>query len=771
MRHEDGRSDIELYQPQMIEGWTLESDAAEGASQQSMWALIDDRLRGRWIWVLSVGAALALLFALIGYHSAAPTYQSRGAIHVAPRLSHTLIPIEETGQLPHYNSFLVTQMEYIRGRRVLEYALQDENLKKLPWARRSNVLKALENGLEVDAGRRSELISVAFEAHDPAVAQTVCDAIIKAYYEIHGKQGGQETDQRLLVLYDLKNKYLRDLRTVRADIQVILARHRTTDLRQLHTTKGERLEEIERKIAAGEVALARMETRQQGSDVGELETTGPALKQLEMIDPRLADQRRKRDTALDAFEVVKSRYRRGSKQYGDAQRWATTTERLFQAEYARALEQWERLGLEAVSTEGIEGFFEGMPPGRLREELGVLEARAAVLRQESEQLIADIQMLSEKEFEAEQIQEDLDRAAERIKLLELESGSIASRIEIVQEATKPHSPYDDARTKRASVGLVFGFCLSFGAFFLLGTIDRRTYGTGQLRTSAGGRARTRCLGVLPDLGRSVGSAEASDVASHCVHQIRNQIEVTRDTTRGYVLAVSSPFQGDGKTSIVMALGWSYAAAGYRTLLVDCDLVGRSLTRQLGMLDRQGLKEALLERRLDGAIADLPVEHLSVLPVGIDSRYGPEALRRADLAQIFESVRDAYEMIIVDTGPLLGSLESTPVTMAADGVVLSLKRGRSRTRLEECVRRLETAGARCIGVILNAAGRAECSRYVSEASLAAAEVERRARAQGTSHKSSAPGAAGHERNILMTAMETSSSRHREAEEEDEAGASP
>jgi succinoglycan biosynthesis transport protein ExoP len=761
MRRDDGRSDIELYQPQFREGWTLEAEMPEVAAQQSIWSLIDDRLRGRWIWVCAVGAVLAVLFGLIGYHSTAPTYQSKGAIHVAPRLSHTLIPIEETGQLPHYNSFLVTQMEYIRGRRVLEYALQNENLKNLAWAKRPDVLTALENGLEVDAGRRSELITVAFEAEDPLVAQTVCAAILDAYYEIHGKQGGQETDQRIQVLYDLKSKYQRDLRTVRGDIQSILARHRATDLRELHAARGRRLEEIEQKIAAGRLALQRMEARADELEDGDLMAVGPALKQLEMIDPRLAELRRKRDTAIDAFEVIKTRYRRGSKQYGEAERWVATTERLFQEEFARAMEQWEQLGLEAVSSEGIEGFFEGLPPDRLREELEELEARAIELRRESEQLIADIQLLSEKEFEADQIQEDLDRALERIKLLELESGSIASRIEIVQEATRPLSPYNDSRTKRAAVGTVFGLCLSGGFFFLLGTIDRRAYAAGQLRSSTAGRTATRCLGVLPDLGRSVGNAEAGDVASHCVHQIRNQIEVMRDPTRGYVLAISSPFQGDGKTSIVMALGWSYAAAGYRTLLVDCDLVGRSLTRQLGAVDQVGLKEALIRREVGGSIAPLPVQHLSVLPVGLDSRFGPEMLRRSDLHELFEQVRDEFDMVIVDTGPLLGSLESTPVTTAADAVVLSLKRGRSRTRLEECVRRLENAGARCIGVILNAAGRSECSRYVSEASLAAAEMEREGR-QGEAGS----GCGGvSERNILMTAMETSSWRHRDPRDEE------
>ena len=51
--------------------------------------------------------------------------------------------------------------------------------------------------------------------------------------------------------------------------------------------------------------------------------------------------------------------------------------------------------------------------------------------------------------------------------------------------------------------------------------------------------------------------------------------------------------------------------------------------------------------------------------------------------MFDELRAQFEVIVVDTGPMLGSLESTPVVSASDGVVLSVRRGRSRTRLEEC----------------------------------------------------------------------------------------
>ncbi len=765
MNRSNGHSELDLYRSPDPGAWGMDDAPAEPEAQQSLWNMVDGRLRGRWKWMVIAGVVLAVVFAGMGYTSTGPTYMSQGAIRVAPRLPQILDSIPETQQMPFYQPFVATQVQYISSRRVLENAIEDEKLKALPWAKGPNVLKALEVGLDVKSDRGSELIFVGFEAGDPDVARTVCDAIINSYDEIYGRADGNESSHALERLYDLKAQLERDLRGTRTGIQAILARHRTTDLRELHSLRAGRLDELEQKIAAAEMALGRMEAN--GADENAAAVATPMLRQLESIDPVLQDLRQRRDLAATDFEFYKQRYRSGSTPYQRAQRDADTAEQLFQQQYAKTLQRWDTMGLEAVPGEGIEGFFDGLPLPRLREEIDTLAARAVSIRQENEQLINDVQVLAGKEFEAERTQSDLDRALQRIAGLELEGESIAGRISVVQEATQPHSIYSDGRRKRAVAGFVFGFCVSFGAFFVLGTVDRRTYGAGQLRADAAGKS-PRCLGVLPDLGRGTSTAEQTEIASHCVHQIRNQIDVMRDPTQGYVLAVSSLFQGDGKTSIVMALGWSYAAAGYRTLLVDCDFVGRSLTRQLGMVGQEGLKEALVRRDPDGTVSDLPVDQLSVLPVGVDSRIGPESVRQIDLKGIFDQLRQKYDIVIVDTGPLLGSLESTPVTAAADDVVLSMKRGRSRNRLSECVRRIEASGTRCLGIILNGVGRSECSRYVSEASLAAAESER--------HGTPADGEAGEgvvrdadgRRNALMTAME--GSRRGRDLHEDEAGIS-
>jgi Mrp family chromosome partitioning ATPase/uncharacterized protein involved in exopolysaccharide biosynthesis len=710
-------------------------------SQQSLLALLDDRLRGRWLWMLGVGGVLAIVFAILGYASTSPMYQSQGAIRVAPNLNPLINAIPETGQMPHYQSFMQTQVQYIRSRRVIEHALKNEELRALEWSRNEDVLSILESELEAWSDRRSELIFVSFESAEPVVCQTVCRAIIESYDEIYGREGGDATFKKLQELDALQAQFERDLRVRRGNIQTVHARHRTMDLQALHGMKSQQIEVFEQQIAAASAALAR----DGGTPGGETRTmAGPGTRQLEAISPRLAELRALRDQAITDFEMIRDRYRPGTNVYVRAEGRVETAERMLRQEHARALEQWVRLSPGTLAAAGDPAFFDGMGPDRLATEIEALKAGRAAASGEIEQLLADIQLLADTEFEVERIQSDLADVKKRKENLELERNSIASRISVVQEATTPHAPYRDGRGKRAIAGFVFGFAASFGVFFLLGTVDRRTYGTGQLRLE--GARETRCLGVLPDLGRGLEDPETSDIASHCVHQIRNQIEVMREPDRGFALAVTSPFQGDGKTSIVMALGWSYALAGYRTLLVDCDMVGRSLTRQLGLIGEPGLKEALFHHESEGVVTDLPVENLSVMPVGADARFGPETLRHRDLSDALDVVRERYEMVIVDTGPLLGSLESTPVTTAADGVVLSIRRGRSRTRLEECMRRLQAAGARCLGMILNCVDRTECSRYVSEASLAFADHDR-----GESGPSVMYAANG-ERNLLMLAME-------------------
>lgn len=728
--------------------------ATSGAApSQSIFQLIDDRMRGRWMYAIILGAILAAVAATVGYMSAEPMFVSAGTIEIQREVRFIYHKLEDLTGTSDYDRFVATQVQYIGSSTVIGEAVQDEKVKALKISR-----GMLKDGLSVERDRQSQLVYVSFEAEDPRVAEASVNAILDAYFKVYGQNAKAEIDSTLNEL-DLKiKKYERDYASLDNQIRAITTKHNATDLAAVQKANFEEMAWLKMQIREGRHALARLESTPAGgagAGAGAQQTVQvPSAKGLAMIEPALPDLEAQVRQAQGNFDMVKDQWRPETNQYQRAQRTLQLAKDAYDRAYQHAIEQWRKLGPDALQQEGMS---ETITAG----DITMYETRLAEVEQNQKALVTDIASLASLTAEQGRVQADMLGMRNRMNSIEMEIKPLNKVIQISQHGSLPDEPAKDQRKTRLLMGLAAGFAASFGAFFLLGTIDRRAFGASQL--GLGGNLPP-CLGVLPDLGKSLSDPETSDVASHCVHQIRNQIEAVRDPSPGYVLCVSSPFQGDGKTSIVMALGWSYAAAGYNTLVIDCDMIGRSLTRQLGLTGREGLREALLTKELNGSVNRLPWANLSAVPVGVDARFGPENIRRMDLERLVDQVRQQgqYDMIIIDTGPLLGSLESTPVTSVADGVIFSVRRGRSRAKLEECVNRLKIVGTPCIGVILNCAQRADCNRYVSEASLAAADDERGTRPALPAH---APG----ERNALVRAVQATT-RQRDGGDEPPANAS-
>lgn len=720
--------------------------------RESLWVMIDDRMRGRWRWAILVGVILSAALAAAGFMSAKPLFQSTGAIRISPEANVLLERIDEHS-VPYYDRFVATQLALMKSPRLLEFALTYPDLAKLDIAKRRGAVNELRDGLVTESNRDIELVYIGFEHENPVVAHAACNAIIWAYMEQHGKHGGVQIDNTITELEAIRKERNRDLESLQLERGNIMRRHGTNDLNVIASQNSQYLAQLEWQMFELKRKIDHAANRQ-SAEAGAPVEVDATPGQLESISPKLALLRQQRDEAAIIFEQLKAKLRPTHRLYLDAQGKLENLRRLHDEEHQKALETWRTARPAHLLAQGTG--FEGLTLEELKRELESRQNQAAELRRRQDELLPDLQYLDELKLREEQYNANVRAVQHRMENMETESKSISSRIGIEVDGALPDEPSRDPRPKRALMGAALGMIGTLGAFFLLGTLDRRAYGASQLHhMSVAGLPP--CLGVLPDLSNGLTNAETSDVASHCVHQIRNQIEALREPHNGYVLAVTSPFQGDGKTSIAMALGWSYAAAGFKTLIIDCDMVGRSLTRQLGLVGREGLKEALAARELNGSITSLPIEHLNAVPVGVDPKFGPANVRRIDLDRLLEQVRDQYDIILVDTGPMLGSLESTPVVVSADGVVLSVRRGRSRSRLEDCMNRLRMLGTPCVGVILNCAVRRDCNRYVSEASLAAAEEDRAHRPQTegvTVLARTMPG----ERNALIQAMQTSGRTH-------------
>jgi Mrp family chromosome partitioning ATPase len=272
--------------------------------------------------------------------------------------------------------------------------------------------------------------------------------------------------------------------------------------------------------------------------------------------------------------------------------------------------------------------------------------------------------------------------------------------------------------------------------------------------------------VLPRLPGNPTRWKTAAPAAYRLHRLRTVLQTGPDSADRRVLAVTSPASGDGKTSLVLGLGLSFAAAGVRTLPVDLDFVNRDLSarvdrfrrRRLGELlpetnriDAPTLDDALrqsaaagrrlgetltamgritpaeldtaLSRQKEAAVglpevlagasvgecaADAGVANLWELPLppgsaGLSSSAMPAMLRR-----VMDQAADGFDMVLIDTGPLTGSPEAMPACRAADGVLLIAGRGAGRPAVAERLSQLRRMGCTVVGSVFNRARRSELS---------------------------------------------------------------
>jgi succinoglycan biosynthesis transport protein ExoP len=282
---------------------------------------------------------------------------------------------------------------------------------------------------------------------------------------------------------------------------------------------------------------------------------------------------------------------------------------------------------------------------------------------------------------------------------------------VIDDGSAP-MPATDRRPVFAALGFMAGGAIPIGFLLLIGLANPRYRFSDEAGDDMTG---LNLLGILPDLPDRLSDPEQASIAAHCVHQIRTMLQISGAPDERRVFAITSAAPGDGKTSLTLALGLSYAACGARTLLIDCDLVGAGLTSRMNVSSPVGVLEAIANRSLFEYVRTTEVADVSILPVGTGQTLHASTLSPAALRRVIDEARKHYDTILIDTGPILGSIEASLVCAAADAVVLAVARGQQRPLVERSIARLHGIGAKLAGVVFNRAHAGDFDRSISGAS--------------------------------------------------------
>jgi len=215
-------------------------------------------------------------------------------------------------------------------------------------------------------------------------------------------------------------------------------------------------------------------------------------------------------------------------------------------------------------------------------------------------------------------------------------------------------------------------------------------------------------------GAAAGHLDASLLAYHrptdleaeSYKSLRTALYFSTRGERHKVIQVTSPNMGDGKTTLATNLAVSIAQSGKKILLIDADFRRPRLHRMFGLAAKVGLASVIQdEAELLDAVQPTAVPNLSVLPCGPRPHNPAELLTSARFKEILEVLRERYDLILVDTPPLLAVSDPSVVASQVDGVLLTIRVSKNgRPAAERARDILATLEVNVLGVVVNGIGR-------------------------------------------------------------------
>ncbi|WP_434120944.1 CpsD/CapB family tyrosine-protein kinase [Salinicoccus roseus] len=184
--------------------------------------------------------------------------------------------------------------------------------------------------------------------------------------------------------------------------------------------------------------------------------------------------------------------------------------------------------------------------------------------------------------------------------------------------------------------------------------------------------------------------------------VRTNIMYSNIDTEIKTVLVTSATPGAGKSTTAANLAVAYAQSGKRTVLIDADLRRPTMHYTFEMTNQRGMSTAIVnDVPVENIVRETEIENLDLVTSGPIPPNPSELLSSKKMVHLLKTFSMHYDMVIIDSPPLLAVTDAQVLSKITDGTVLVTNvAANNRDRLLEAKNLLKKADANILGVVMN-----------------------------------------------------------------------
>jgi polysaccharide biosynthesis transport protein len=353
------------------------------------------------------------------------------------------------------------------------------------------------------------------------------------------------------------------------------------------------------------------------------------------------------------------------------------------------------------------------------------EARSAAARYDAllanfERVKAEMGVVNDKSIQLDALERDaavnrnlLETTLNRAKQTLGTVGMVQANAKIISPAAIPERSSFPPKVLLLFLGTLGGFLIAAAMAVLLESNDRTFRRSEEIESLTGlpvlamvpqVRARTAARQVLSDPGAAYSKA---------LHHLFIGVELSQADQPPRVFMLNSAIPSEGKSTTVAGLGRQLAGNGKRVLLIDCDGRSPRLHQIFRCSNAKGLVDLLAEENtlLNDCVHHDAQSGVDLVPAGQWEPRMLHLLRSQRMAQLLDAFALEYELVILDTPPILVTADALALARLVDKVVFVVRWGSTRREaVLEALKQLVEAQADLAGIAVSRVVARQLRRY-------------------------------------------------------------